>query len=86
MSDRIFAFQIARPLDAVPEEQGSRDVQYDPQTQSMLWQGRTRAQAVLHECSAHHNGYWYCTSINDAYCTYSGPIRITGGYLCDPIG
>ena len=85
MSSQIFAFQIARPLDAAPEEQGSREAQYDPQTQSMLWQGQTRAQAVLHECSAHHNGYWNCTS-NDATCSLSGPIRITGGYLCDAIG
>ena len=85
MSSQIFAFQVARPLDAAPEEQGSREAHYDPQTQSMLWQGQTSAQAVIfHVCTAHHNAYWNCSS-DGTYCTAGGPIRITGGYVCDNI-
>ena len=84
MSGKLFAFQIARPLDTAPGEQEARDTQYDPQTQSMLWQGRARAQAYVHYCTAHHNGYWNCTS-DDMNCSLGGPIRITGGYLCDTI-
>ena len=85
MSSQIFAFQIARPLDAAPGEQGSREAQYDPQTQSMLWQGQTRAQAAIHYCTAHHDAYWNCTS-NGMYCSAWGIIRITGGYVCDNVG
>jgi hypothetical protein len=85
MSGQIFAFQIARPLDAAPGEQESLDAHYDPQTQSMLWQGQTRAQAtIFHVCTAHHNGLWYCSS-DGVYCSAWGPVRITGGYLCDNI-
>ena len=84
MSDRIFAFQIARPLDTAPGEQGSREAQYDPQTQSMLWQGQTRAQAYLRVCTAHHNSYWNCTT-DGLTCRAWGIIRVTGGYICDTI-
>ena len=82
MSDRIFAFQIARPLDAAPSEQEAREAQYDPQTQSLQWQGQTRAQATILYCTAHHNGYWNCTA-NGLACHAWGIIRVTGGYVCD---
>jgi len=85
MSGKLFAFQIARPLDTAPGEQGSLDAQYDPQTQSMLWQGQARAQAYYRYCTAHHNSYWNCSSDN-IFCEVSGPIRVTGGYVCDTAG
>ena len=82
MSGKLFAFQIARPLDAAPGEQESRDAQYDPQTQSMLLQGQARAQAYVDYCTAHHNGYWNC-SADGVNCSEWGAIRVTGGYVCD---
>ena len=84
MSGKVFAFQIARPLETAPEEQGSLDAQYDPQTQSMLWQGQTRAQAVLRYCTAHHNALQYCSSDNIS-CSAWGKTAITGGYFCDSV-
>ena len=82
MSDKVFAFQVARPLWPVPENQEARSAQYDPQTQTMQWQGQNHAQAYF--CTAHHNGWWYCTlEGRGTVCFTSGPRRVTGGYICD---
>lgn len=46
MSGRLFAFQVAKPVEPVTEE--AIAVTYDPATQTSVWQGGTDALAFVH--------------------------------------
>jgi hypothetical protein len=78
MSGKIFAFQLARPAEST--EPMSRE--YDPQTQTIVWQGGTPARAI---------GKSYCTPLVEAgweNCETPnyGLSCKTSGAVCPPVG
>lgn len=66
MSTKLFAFQLSKPLENPSE--GSLEGQYDPQTQTMQWQGNTRAQAAYCTNYYYGSGQIHCNAYGD-YCS-----------------
>ena len=83
MSGKLFAFQVARPLE-LPREEILNAV-YDPQAQALVWQGGTRAQAVY--CTGAWFGWQSCNAYGDYCSTWNGLVFCwVGGpcaYNCD---
>ncbi len=77
MSSKLFAFQVAKPIESSNEE---LDVTlYDPQTQMSVWQGGARPLAVY--CTRNvYTGYVHCNAYGN-YCNGWNPIQY--GYNCD---
>ena len=80
MSSKLFAFQLAKPATAISDEPliGA----YDPQTQTMAWQGSNQAYASLH-CTGSSGsiGNNNCNAYGN-YCSTWGS-RHQYGYWCD---
>ncbi len=83
MSSKLFAFQVAKPLDTSIEEMHTAE--YDSQSQTLVWQGNSRPQAVY--CSQIYGGtfgYTGCNAYGD-YCNVYHYGYGAGGkyYSCD---
>ena len=82
MSSKLFAFQVAQPLEASREE--VHTAEYNSQSQTLVWQGNSRAQALY--CTKYSSNYGQdkCNAYGD-YCTTWEP-GIGSGYFyykCD---
>lgn len=78
MSGKLFAFQLSRPAEST--EPMSRE--YDPQTQTMVWQGGTPAQAPNKTwCTTEIGGANWCRIIGVG--CFLGNACITWGWNCD---
>jgi hypothetical protein len=88
MSDKLFAFQLAKPLDVDSDEFASGH--YDHQSQLLVWQGSNRAQSTAYCCRASDWGMGdqYCNAYGDYCNAWTDPNYDPGpfgfiGYLCD---
>ncbi len=81
MSSKLFAFQVAKPIESGVHE--TLYTEYDPESQTLIWQGGTRPQAVWCSNYAAWNARPNCNAYGD-YCTTWGPIIAPNiGYSCD---
>jgi hypothetical protein len=81
MSSNLFAFQLSRPAESSTE---STIREYDPQTQTLIWQGGTPAQALpgLY-CTFLYGGANMC-KISVVGCIL-GSACVTDGWNCDSL-
>jgi hypothetical protein len=85
MSSKLFAFQLSRPA----ESTGPMSREYDPQTQTMVWQGGTLARAEGN--IPNMAGKTYCTHLAGGanWCKiigvgcFLGSACIQDGWNCD---
>jgi hypothetical protein len=79
MNSKLFAFRVAKPMDNQTEEEATP--MYDPQSQTVVWQGGDRPLAVT--CTSYigsTRGATYCNNNGGRYCT----LRGSGGPIfCD---
>ena len=79
MSSKLFAFQLSRPAESSTEQMSC---EYDPQTQTMVWQGGTLARASgKNYCSPEFGGANWCRIIGVG--CFLGNACITYGWTCD---
>lgn len=80
MSSKLFAFQLSRPAEPSTE---SMSGEYDPQTQTLIWQGGTPAQAMIVGlyCTTLYGGANSC-KISVVGCIL-GSACVTDGWNCD---
>jgi hypothetical protein len=72
VSSRLFAFQLAKPVELSDEVSAPL---YDPQTQTMVWHGQSDAELCL-RCT--RTGSRKCNAYGN-YCSTWG----SGSYRCD---
>ena len=80
MQSKLFAFQVAKPTSSTDDE--PLIGLYDPQTQTMMWQGSNQSYASLY-CTGSSGsvGYNNCNAYG-SYCNTWGS-RHEYGYFCD---
>jgi hypothetical protein len=81
MSSKLFAFQMANPVDTIVDQHGT--MEYDAQAQTLVWHGGEQAQAVYCTGYLGDGGYKGCNAYGD-YCNLYDPFDSTGQlYHCD---
>jgi hypothetical protein len=79
MSSKLFAFQLSRPAELT--EPMSRE--YDPQTQTMVWQGGPSAQGGVYYCSSLIGGPSSCTTKGRGAVCFTSQDCVPYGWICD---
>lgn len=76
---KIFAFQVATPLESTLEDEVSSF--YDPEAQTTVWSGAGRPLAV--RCTRGYIGGKRGCNAYGSYCTTYGGSVLNWGYWCD---
>lgn len=83
MSSKLFAFQLSHLAEPSIEPMSRK---YDPQTQTMVWQGGTPAQAPtfkIHCTPLRYAGEEYCEQNGEFHCVTYGNVCPEEGWSCD---